>query len=152
LEKAVKSTVIFIPLLVLLVGSDLVADDADREELTKLQGTWVVLTHSEERVLPDDIKIEKVLVKGSQITFVMKRLNCVMEATLKISTTPKEIDLTISEGKFKGTRLPGIYELDGDSLKVCYNNGQKATTTRPKEFKADVRDSFSLMTLKRAKP
>jgi uncharacterized protein (TIGR03067 family) len=52
---------------------------------------------------------------------------------------PKIIDLTADFGPAKGKTLKGIYELDGNKLKICYvspnaENPEKAE--RPKEFGA----------------
>jgi hypothetical protein len=60
---------------------------------------------------------------------------------------------------FNGSRTPpaigertyfyfGIYDLDGDTLKVCFNMDHDP---RPKEFKSARKSRFLLLTLKRAK-
>ena len=49
------------------------------------------------------------------------------------SKSPKTIDVTMTEGPSKGTVMLGIYEIDGDTLKVCFDpHGKK----RPTEFKS----------------
>ena len=49
------------------------------------------------------------------------------------SKSPKTIDVTMTEGLNKGTVMLGIYEIDGDTLKVCFDaEGKK----RPTEFKS----------------
>jgi len=40
--------------------------------------------------------------------------------TLDPTRKPKAIDLTFDRGPAEGKTLPGIYELDGDELKICY--------------------------------
>ena len=68
---------------------------------------------------------------------------------------PKQLDRTFVEGRPKGKVLPGIYQLDGDELKYCYNTGVRGPkyTVRPKEFKGDldIAGTF-LLVLKREKP
>jgi uncharacterized protein (TIGR03067 family) len=49
------------------------------------------------------------------------------------SKSPKTIDVTMLEGPHKGTVMPGIYEIDADTLKVCFDLEGK---TRPTEFKS----------------
>jgi uncharacterized protein (TIGR03067 family) len=47
--------------------------------------------------------------------------------------SPKAIDVTMTEGPNKGKVMLGIYEIDGDTLKACFDpQGKK----RPTEFKS----------------
>ena len=49
------------------------------------------------------------------------------------SKSPKTIDVTMTEGPNKGAVMLGIYEIDADTLKVCFDpKGKK----RPTEFKS----------------
>lgn len=49
------------------------------------------------------------------------------------SKSPKTIDMTLTEGPNKGAVMLGIYEIDGDTLKACFDpQGKK----RPTEFKS----------------
>jgi uncharacterized protein (TIGR03067 family) len=52
--------------------------------------------------------------------------------------TPKAMDVSSTNGPNKGKTFPAIYELKGDSLRVCYNLGG---ANRPTEFKT-VTNSF----------
>jgi len=64
------------------------------------------------------------------------------------SKKPPEIDLTITDGEFKGKTFPGIYQLDGDTLKLCRAQpGQE----RPTEFASKKGSDTIFLTLKRAK-
>jgi uncharacterized protein (TIGR03067 family) len=47
-----------------------------------------------------------------------------------------------------GRAMPGIYELDGDTLKLCIAEGQGGV--RPEEFKSDGK-RLAVITLKRVK-
>ena len=64
------------------------------------------------------------------------------------STKPKSLDLTATAGPNKGKTLLAIYELDGDTLKVCYDLTGK---NRPKEFKTTEGSELYLVTYKREK-
>jgi uncharacterized protein (TIGR03067 family) len=65
------------------------------------------------------------------------------EYKINASAKLKTIDFTGADAK-----LVGIYELDGDSLKLCAARGDRAT--RPTEFKADGK-GVVIQTLKRVK-
>jgi uncharacterized protein (TIGR03067 family) len=62
-----------------------------------------------------------------------------MKGTFKLDPTAKvkAIDLVVSEpgGKGEPRTVLGVYELDGDALKLCFAEGQKEP--RPAELKAD---------------
>jgi len=68
----------------------------------------------------------------------------VYEVRLDVTAKPKEITLTRGEKDDKETRL-GIYEVDGDTLKIVLGTGKD----RPK--KMDAKDA-QLLTLKKVKP
>ena len=56
------------------------------------------------------------------------------QGTYKLDPTAKLKAIDLTEGG-NGRTTPGIYELDGDTLKVCLAQGP--TPVRPTEFKAD---------------
>src|SRR5262249_2703273 len=140
---------------VLLAGS-LAAGGADDKEAKGLKGRWVsekfvwAGRESEEGekmilVIGDDsIKWEYVkemgnTAKASENTYTYK---------LDKSKKPPEIDLTITDGGLKGQTFPAIYQLEGDTLKLCCAQpGQK----RPTEFASKQESDTIFLILKRAK-
>jgi len=72
------------------------------------------------------------------------------QGTYKISPTenPKAMDITGTEGPNHGKTFFAIYELAGDSLKICYDLGGKA---RPNEFTTRAGTHQFLAIYKRAK-
>jgi uncharacterized protein (TIGR03067 family) len=88
-----------------------------------------------------------ITFKGDK--FTVKRGDTVLQAgTQKFDPgkTPKTVDLTVTEGEGKGTVQLGIYELSGDSLKVCLDpEGKK----RPGEFQSTAESGYFLATLQR---
>ena len=50
---------------------------------------------------------------------------------MAITTKPKMVDLTFTAGPEKGKTSLGIYEVDGDTWKICLGLAGKG---RPKEF------------------
>ena len=119
-------------------GSGILADDkADFEkEVRKFQGTWTIessVTGGKE-IPPGELKGFIVIFEGDKHT-VKKGDEVIQVATQKLdpSKSPKTIDVTMIEGPAKGAVMLGIYEIDGDTLKVCFDpQGKK----RPTEFKS----------------
>jgi len=68
--------------------------------------------------------------------------------TLDSTTTPKSITITGTEGPNRGRTFPAIYELNGDTLRICYDlSGAK----RPIEFKSVAGTRLYLVTYSRKK-
>jgi uncharacterized protein (TIGR03067 family) len=119
-------------------GSGILADDkADLEkEVKKFQGSWTIessVTGGKEAPA-DALKGLIVIFEGAKHT-VKKGDEVIQVGTQKLdpSKSPKTIDVTMTEGPNKGAVMLGIYEFDGDTLKVCFDpQGKK----RPTEFKS----------------
>jgi len=69
----------------------------------------------------------------------------------KIDATkyPKTIDIEIAAGYYKGVVYLGIYELDGDTLRICFALPDRAV--RPTEFSASKGTIRALSEFKRVK-
>ena len=68
--------------------------------------------------------------------------------TLDSATRPKSMTITGSEGPNSGKTFPAIYELKGDTLRICYDlSGAK----RPTEFKSLEGTRLYLVTYNRKK-
>ena len=126
-------------------------DEADVEkELKKFQGTWTF-----ESVEAGGKKLPADQFKGITVTFegdkyaVKKGDEVVEAATQKLdpSKSPKTLDAKVTDGPNKGAVILGIYEISGDTLKVCFDpEGKK----RPTEFKGES-GSQTLVVHKRVK-
>jgi len=67
---------------------------------------------------------------------------------LDSTATPKAITVNGTEGPNQGLTFPAIYELDGDTLRICYDlSGVK----RPTEFKSIAGTKLYLVTYVRIK-
>jgi uncharacterized protein (TIGR03067 family) len=106
------------------------------KELKKFQGTWTF-----ESVEAGGKEEPAAAFKGMTITFEGDRYTVkngdevIQVGTQKLdpSRSPKTIDVTVAEGLNKGAVMLGIYEVSGDTLKVCFDaEGKK----RPTEFKS----------------
>jgi uncharacterized protein (TIGR03067 family) len=68
--------------------------------------------------------------------------------TLDAATTPRSITVIGTEGPNQGRTFPAIYELKGDTLRICYDlSGSK----RPTEFKSVAGTKLYLVTYHRKK-
>jgi uncharacterized protein (TIGR03067 family) len=132
----------------LLVGADdTKKDDAIKEELKKLEGTWVV--ESATRNGKDDRK-----GGPSECTFSGGMLSMKEEdgterkgkITIDPTKNPKTLDFEPEQKKGNEGTGRAIYELKGDTLKICIS---PPGTERPTEF--SDKDQI-LVTLKRKKP
>ena len=66
--------------------------------------------------------------------------------TLDSTSKPKGMTITGTEGPNQGKTFPAIYELKGDTLRICYDlSGAK----RPTEFKSVVGTKLYLVTYNR---
>jgi len=130
---------IFLVVLIGAVGfvaSGAVADDkADLErEVKKFQGTWTFeSSEAGGKALPAAQLKELVLTFEGDKHTVKKGNEVIQVGTQKLdpSKSPKTIDVTMTEGPSKGAVMLGIYEFNGDTLKVCFDSGGKK---RPTEF------------------
>jgi uncharacterized protein (TIGR03067 family) len=108
------------------------------------QGKWAVVAVEKSGMkIPEEFtKDAAISVKGNTIT--VELLGETKEAKFKIdpSKKPKAIDLD-----FEGKEHEGIYELKGDTLRVCFP--MEAGAKRPKTFNSE--GETVLATFKRAK-
>ena len=107
------------------------------KELKKFHGTWTF-----ESVAMGGEEQPAALFKDMTVTFeddkyVVKKGDEVIQVAaqkLDPSKSPKTLDVTVAAGPNKGAVMLGIYEISGDTLKVCFDpEGKK----RPTQFKTE---------------
>ena len=122
--------------------------DADR---AALRGTWVLSAATlEGRDHTDDFRGMKLILDGDRYTLDFDKNTDKGTFTLDPAKTPKRIDVRSAEGPFKGKTLPGIYELKGDTLRLCLDGDGKADK-RPAAFEAPGTTRNMLLTYRREK-
>jgi uncharacterized protein (TIGR03067 family) len=127
-------------------------EKADLEkEVKKFQGTWTFESSEAggQALPPDSLKGLVLIFEGNKHT-VKKGDEVIQVGTQKLDPTksPKAIDVTMTEGPNKGAVMLGIYEIDGDTLKVCFDpQGKK----RPTEFKSPPGSQYFVNVHKRVK-
>jgi hypothetical protein len=65
------------------------------------------------------------------------------------SKTPRTMNLSVKEGEGKDGVMLGVYSIENDALKLCFDASGQA---RPKSFKSDDKNEFTVVTLKKQKP
>jgi uncharacterized protein (TIGR03067 family) len=136
--------------LVLALGAPAFADDV-KKDLEKFQGAWTFESHeyNGEKMSPAELKILTIIFDGDKYTLKQRDQTAQLgNQRLDPGKNPKTVDIIITQGSGKGTTRIGIYELDGDTLKVCLDpTGQK----RPTEFAAGSGSGNLFVVLKRVK-
>lgn len=135
-------------LLVLVAGLLVAADNDKKDDKAKIQGTWSMV--SGERggeAAPDEvIKNLKLTFSGDTITIATGKKSMEGPVKLDADKKPKEITLTVKDPDEKV--LQGIYELDGDTLKLCIGEPGEG---RPAKFDSTTSKKTMLMKFKRDK-
>ena len=118
-----------------------------------LQGSWEIIsleTNGEKKAAAEQDLIS-LIVEGDQMWGVKAGgPDPKVKFRLDPSKTPKGLDLKIQEGQDQGKVVLGIYDLQGDDLRLCINIFGEASR-RPSEFKTQERDGIGFVTLKRMK-
>jgi uncharacterized protein (TIGR03067 family) len=132
-------------------------DDAAKKDVDSLQGNWVVVGREVlgKKATPKELEEVPtyVLIEGNNGRAWMEAMGKkgdVSEGTFKLNPAamPKAVDLTYTHGLLKGYTVPAIYELKGDTLKVCFAWQSKE---RPMEFAGDADGKAILVIYKRGK-
>ena len=137
--------------VVVLFGVARAADDATKDS-EKLAGTWVGTAAEDygQKVPEEQAKELRLVFAGTEFT-ASHGDKTVMKGnfTLDPAKKPKAIDLKSTSGRHEGKTLEGVYELDGDTFKICFvEPGAK----RPKELASTLDNSAFLLVCKRHKP
>src|SRR5580698_1407522 len=120
-------------------------DDADA-----IQGSWIpAKAELAGQAMTDDIlkTISLKLDHGKYEVFVGEHPDR-GTYTIDPGTKPKSMSVTGTEGPNQGKTFPAIYQLAGDTLRICYDlSGAK----RPTEFKSIAGTQLYLVTYHRKK-
>jgi uncharacterized protein (TIGR03067 family) len=125
MKSLVQSLLTFAFLAIGLVFADDKKDD-------KLDGKWLIVSVERDGKADDAFKGGARVIAGGKYTLADKNGKAT-PGTFKVdpSKKPKTIDMMPAEGQYKGKTLLGIYEVDGQTLKICFAEPGKE---RPTEF------------------
>jgi uncharacterized protein (TIGR03067 family) len=118
------------------------AADADQQ---KLQGKWAVESFDYNGMPVEVMKAAVREFKDDTYTITPKSGDAINGVVKMLDSTkkPKTIDLEVN-----GRTLKGIYEIEGDTLKLCYN---LTNPERPTELASKPDSGVVLVVHKRAK-
>ena len=147
-----KRSLLLVWALLATLGVSWSVDDKVAEEDKKFEGTWVVtMMEVGGQKVPDEVFKEMTFTfKGKE--YKQKVGDKLVEAgtqDLEPTKTPKQMDITVSEGEAKGEKQLAIYEIDGDKTKICAAiHGDKE---RPSKFETKEGSMSMIFELKRKK-
>jgi uncharacterized protein (TIGR03067 family) len=132
------------------LGARSLAHDDAGAATKDFEGTWLPLSaeFAGEKYPDQILKTMKMVLKDENYTvWVGDQID---EGTWKIDTSksPKAMDIKGTNGPNKGKTFLTIYDLDKDTLRVCYDLGGKE---RPTEFATKAKTQLFLVTYKRVK-
>ena len=135
------------------VSRALAAADDDpkvKAELTKFQGTWVVI-YAEKAGEKQEVGDHQLKFDGETFSHSSDG-HAEEKGTFKLdpSKNPKEIDIRLRETDNRDEKtVLGIYTWDGENLKLCL--GEPGGGTRPKDF-TTMPEGRNLIVVKRQGP
>jgi uncharacterized protein (TIGR03067 family) len=130
---------------ILMVFALIAADSQD--DAAMLQGTWtMILGEREGRKLSDEeVASARLTITGTKYSYTLGGRTETGTFKLDPSQKPRAIDVTPEEGK----PILGIYEIEGDTHKVCFAEPGRE---RPSEFSTQPESGRSLYAMRRVKP
>ena len=119
-----------------------------KPDLEKLQGVWTIVSlEMDGKAVPASaIGKARITIEGDR--FVSSGMGATYEGKVEIdeSATPRTFDVKFDAGPEKGNTSYAIYELDGDTWRLCLTT---RGSTRPKKFATEPGTGVALEILKR---
>ena len=118
-------------------------------DLELLEGSWVITAlEMDGRAMPaGTFEHVRLVINGDRFTSLGMGSVYQGELALDTSTSPRQLDMKFDAGPEKGNTNLGIYELLGDTLKICIAT---RGTVRPAKFASTPDSGFAVETLTRA--
>jgi len=123
---------------------------ADSHDSKALQGAWAPVKAELGGQPMPEVVLKTISLKLGDGTYAVLVGDKPDNGVFKVdsSTMPKSMDVTGTDGPNKGKTFPAIYELEGETLRICYDlSGVK----RPTEFKTVAGTKLYLVTYQRRK-
>ena len=137
----------------ILLAAGLAAGQGTKEGGKDLTGTWRAATYALDgkEATAADLKDVRLVIAADGKFKAQNAGQTFLAGAVRIDPDkkPRTMDITYTEGDLKGQTSRAIYELDGDTLRICRAAPGKA---RPTEFTSKPGSGLTLMTYQRAKP
>lgn len=116
------------------------------QEIEAIQGMWKIVSLEVDGQTMDGAPSAQVVVKGDRFTTVS--MGAPYEGVVEVDATrtPKHFNLVFTDGPEKGNTNRGIYELEGDTWRICLN---MTGGPRPGAFATTPGSGYALETLRR---
>jgi uncharacterized protein (TIGR03067 family) len=127
-------------------------DESILAELSKFQGTWgIVSQEMNGKPVPESDLKGRTLFFGAEVCILRRGNEILQVSVLKIdpTKTPKTVNAMVTKGLYQGETMLGIFEFEGENLKVCYD---VEGVNRPTEFKTSSGENRFLAIYKRVPP
>jgi uncharacterized protein (TIGR03067 family) len=108
--------------------------DEPKTDLDRLQGTWVMASlEVDGKLVPEEkIKGTTLTIKGDKYIVKVKDKTHEVSFKLDAKQNPRHMDMYFPDGKDAPKLAKGIYELKGDTLRIC--RAQPTGEDRPRDF------------------
>ncbi|MEO6811228.1 MAG: TIGR03067 domain-containing protein [Isosphaeraceae bacterium] len=126
------------------------SDDAARTDRELIQGPWKIVSITQDGTKESDESVHGGRIEFSEDGYTVRANDQIVEQgsqSLDSSKQPKTIDFKITRGPAKGKTQPGIYQLEGDQLRVCF--AHPGGSDRPKQFTSTTESRTILLVLRR---
>ena len=144
MRRPAKATVILVAILLIAADKQ---DEKTTTDKQTLQGTWEYVSATcGGKPYEEPIGV-RITFAGDSITRIIEKKTYEHKYKLYPNKEPKEISfIAVKDGKEEVST--GIYSLEGDTLKWCFNLPGKPT---PKTFTSKEGDELTVCVLKRVK-
>jgi uncharacterized protein (TIGR03067 family) len=129
-------------------------EDAFTKEMKALAGTWrpISAENNGYKASEEDLKGARWIRDADGKWTLWRGDKAVVEWAVKkidAAKSPKTIDIEVAAGAYQGVVYLGIYDLDGDKLRICFALPDRAV--RPTEFSASKGSIRALSEFRRVK-
>jgi uncharacterized protein (TIGR03067 family) len=127
-------------------------EETTEKELKRFEGTWkiVALEVGGERTPERFFEDPRVTIEANgKFTYTENKVATPGTFKVDLAKKPHHIDITFTGGPDKGKTILGIYELDGDTYRVCLAIPGKR---RPTEFASAKESGQVLEVFEREQP
>src|SRR5262245_1731147 len=124
---------------IVVFGMNALAQDPDKSDKEKLKDNWILVSNESRGIIaeifgqvPEPDKIRIVTFADDEMKLkIGDRSVPVGRFQIDPSKAPKSLDITIKTRGRKKATLQGIYEFDGNHLKMCFDSFGES---RPAKF------------------